>query len=190
MNSDGSRGIDIQIELGAKIPWLLGAGVGLLATGILGIIVSSTMIFFALRKEQPRPEKSIVGSTEIETGETKLKEEGEIMSAATEKTSMGMDPNVAGFLSYLLGWVTGIIFFVLERDNKFVRFHALQSIVVFGILSLVSGLIGWIPFLGWVVSGMLGVVAFILWIILMIKAYQGEKFKIIWAGDFAEKQVG
>ena len=47
-----------------------------------------------------------------------------------EKTSTGLDENVAGLLCYILGWITGIVFLVIEPDNKFVRFHALQSIIV------------------------------------------------------------
>ena len=51
-------------------------------------------------------------------------------------TSTGIQPNVAALLSYLLGWVTGLIFFLIEKDNKFVRFHAMQSIIVFGALTV------------------------------------------------------
>ncbi len=112
------------------------------------------------------------------------------MSEAGGKTSMGLEPNVAGLLCYVLGWVTGLIFFILEKENKFVRFHAMQSIVVFGAFSVVTYILSFIPFIGWMISGLLGVLAFVLWIILMIKAYQGEKFKVPWAGNFAERQAG
>ena len=56
-----------------------------------------------------------------------------------EKTSTGLTENVAGLLCYILGWITGIIFLILEPDNKFVRFHAIQSIIVFGIISVAYG---------------------------------------------------
>ncbi|MDP3142898.1 MAG: hypothetical protein Q8N14_02985, partial [Candidatus Omnitrophota bacterium] len=56
------------------------------------------------------------------------------------KTSTGIEPKVAGLLSYLLGFITGVIFLLIEKENKFVRFHALQSIIVFGFL-FVLGLI-------------------------------------------------
>ena len=112
------------------------------------------------------------------------------MSETEGKTSMGMEPNVAGLLCYVLGWVTGLIFFLMEKENKFVRFHAMQSIVVFGAFSVVTYILSFIPFIGRTISGLLGVLAFVLWIILMIKAYQGERFKLPWAGNFAEKQVG
>ena len=111
------------------------------------------------------------------------------MGEAKGKTSTGLEPNVAGLLCYLFGWVTGLIFFILEKENKFVRFHALQSIIVFGILSVAGSVAGPIPFLNWIAGAFLGLLTFILWLLLMIKAYQGEKYKIPWAGDFAEKQV-
>ena len=103
------------------------------------------------------------------------------------KTSTGIQENVAALLSYLVGWVTGLVFILLEQENKYVRYHAMQSIIVFGAIFVVTTVVGWIPFLGWTISAMLGVLALILWIILMIKAYQGEKYKVPWAGDLAEK---
>jgi len=112
------------------------------------------------------------------------------MSEAKGKTSMGLEPNVAGLLCYVLGWVTGIIFFVIEKESKFVRFHAMQSIVTFGAITVASIVLSFIPFIGWVLGWLLSVLGFVLWIILMIKAYQGQRFKLPWAGNFAEKQVG
>ena len=105
------------------------------------------------------------------------------------KSSTGLDENVAGLLCYVLGWVTGLVFFLIEKDSKFVRFHALQSIIVFGVLCVASIILRWIPLIGGVISGLIGLLALVLWIILMIKAYQGEKFKLPWAGDIAEKQT-
>jgi len=105
------------------------------------------------------------------------------------KTSTGLDENVAGLLCYVLGWITGLIFFLIEKNNKFVRFHALQSIIVFGVITVASIVLGWIPFIGWVLNTLIWLIALVLWIILMIKAYQGEKFKLPWAGDLAEKNA-
>jgi uncharacterized membrane protein len=105
------------------------------------------------------------------------------------KTSVELDENVAGLLCYVLGWVSGLVFFLIEKKNKFVRFHALQSIIVFGVLTLASIIIGWIPIIGWVIAWLIWVLAIVLWIILMVKAYQGEKFKLPWSGNLAEKYV-
>mgnify|MGYP001051711040 CR=1 FL=1 len=105
------------------------------------------------------------------------------------KSSTGLDENVAGLLCYVLGWVSGLVFVLLEQESKFVRFHAIQSIYVFGILNLAGIILGWIPILGDAISVIIGVVGIALWIVLMIKAYQGVQFKVRWAGDFAERWV-
>jgi uncharacterized membrane protein len=108
---------------------------------------------------------------------------------AKAKTSVELDENVAGLLCYVLGWISGLVFFLIEKKNKFVRFHALQSIIVFGVLFLACIIIGWIPIIGWVIAWLISVLAIVLWILLMIKAYQGEKFKLPWAGNLAEKNA-
>ena len=107
-----------------------------------------------------------------------------------EKTSMGLDENVAGLLCYVLWWVSGLAIFLLETENKFVRFHAMQSIVVFGIITVALIILSWIPVVGIVFSSIIWFIGFVLWIVLMIKAYQGVKYKLPWAGDFAEKRTG
>lgn len=102
------------------------------------------------------------------------------------KTSMNMEENVAGLLCYLLVWVTGLIFYLLEKQNKMVRFHAMQSILTFLPLTILSFALWFIPF-GWYLSWILWILTVILWIVLMIKAYQNEKFKLPVIGDIAEK---
>ncbi|MDD4980908.1 MAG: DUF4870 domain-containing protein [Candidatus Omnitrophica bacterium] len=103
------------------------------------------------------------------------------------KTSIGMNANIAAVLSYLLGFASGIIFYLLEKENKFVRFHAMQSIVTFGFLWVLSFVIMVVPSLGWVIARFIYLIEVILWVILMFKAYQGEYFKLPVAGDIAEK---
>lgn len=105
------------------------------------------------------------------------------------KTSTGLNENVAGLLCYVLLWISGLIFILLERENKFVRFHALQSIIVFGILMVASVLIGWIPFIGWLFGGLISILTLVLWVVLMVKAYHGEMYKLPWAGDLAERNA-
>lgn len=110
------------------------------------------------------------------------------------KTSTGMQANVEALLCYVLGWVSGLVFFLIEKENKFVRFHALQSIIVFGALSVLQIAVRIVmgAFLGVLVPiliGLIGLACLALWIILMIKAYQGEMFKLPIAGDIAEKNV-
>lgn len=105
------------------------------------------------------------------------------------KTALGIDENIEGLLCYVLGFITGILFLVLEKENKFVRFHAMQSIVTFLAFLVVSIVLGFIPFLGWILSVLIGLVALVLWLLLMFKAYQGEMYKLPIAGDMAEKQI-
>ncbi len=109
-----------------------------------------------------------------------------------KKTSLGMDENVEAALSYFLGFLTGILFFVLEKDNKFVKFHAMQSIAVFialFVINMVLGIILSITIVGLMLLPLIYLLELILWIMLMYKAYKGEKFMLPIAGDFAEKQV-
>ena len=105
------------------------------------------------------------------------------------ETSTGLAPNIEGLLCYALGWVTGIIFLILEQKNRWVRFHAAQSIIVFGSLNIAGAILGWIPVIGHVFTAILGLVGFVLWIVLMVKAYHGESYRVAWAGDIAERMV-
>jgi len=104
-------------------------------------------------------------------------------------TSTGIKPNAAGLLCYLVGFVTGIVFILIEKDNKFVRFHAMQSIVTFGALFVLQMILSFIPVIGWALIPLVSIATLILWIVLMIKAYQGETFKLPVAGDIAQQQV-
>lgn len=106
-----------------------------------------------------------------------------------EKTSLGLKENVEGALCYVLGWITGIVFLMVEERNRFVRFHAMQSIVTFLPLTVITVILGWIPFFGWIIGRLIWILALILWLILMLKAYQGKMYKLPIAGDFAEESL-
>jgi uncharacterized membrane protein len=101
-------------------------------------------------------------------------------------TLEGLSPNLAGLLCYVGGWISGIIFLVLEQKNSFIRFHAAQSIVVFGTLNLISILFGWIPRVGGIFAGLAAAFSFVFWIVLMVKAYQGELYRLPVAGEIAD----
>jgi uncharacterized membrane protein len=122
------------------------------------------------------------------------------------KSSTGLDENVAALLSYIFGWISGLIFFLIEKDSKLVRFHGMQSIllnalaavvafalwVVVFILALIAGQLA--DALGTII-GLLGTLlylAFVLgiliaWVMCLIRAYQGKYFKLPIIGNFAEK---
>ena len=103
------------------------------------------------------------------------------------KSSTGMQPNLAALLSYVVGIITGVIFFLIEKENKFVRFHAMQSILTFGFFLIANAVLAFIPVIGWSLMPILGIVQLIVWILLMVKSYQGEQFKLPVVGDIAEK---
>jgi uncharacterized membrane protein len=122
-------------------------------------------------------------------------------SAPAASSQSGLAENVAGLLCYVLGWITGLIFFLTDK-RPFVRFHAAQSIVVFGALMILriiigmmfvtSGLTGVVTgfSLGIMLSGLVSIVGLILWILLMVKAYQGERYRLPIAAEFADKLAG
>jgi len=107
----------------------------------------------------------------------------------TEKSSTGLEANLAGALTYVLGPITGILFLVLEKESKFVRFHAMQSTITFVVLFVISLVLGMIPILGWLLLLPLQLAILVLWLFLMFKAFKGEKFKLPAIGDMAERQV-
>jgi uncharacterized membrane protein len=104
------------------------------------------------------------------------------------KSSTGLEQNVAGALAYLVGPITGIVLLIVEKDNKFVRFHAMQSTLTFGGL-FVLWIVLTISVFGLVLLPLLGLLLLVLWILLMVKAFGGEMYKLPWVGDIAEKQV-
>ncbi|MFC6724279.1 DUF4870 domain-containing protein [Halobium palmae] len=131
------------------------------------------------------------------------------LATETTETSTGLDQNVAGALSYLFGPVTGVLFYVLEKENAFVRFHAAQSMVLSAVLVGLSvltsvasavlfavdvfvsgGLIALLVSLGlslvWLA---ISVAAFVAWIYLMFRAYQGKRTALPIAGKYAERLI-
>jgi uncharacterized membrane protein len=105
------------------------------------------------------------------------------------QTSSGMQKNVAGLLCYLAWWVTGIIFLVIEKENKFVRFHAWQSIFTFAPITIIQIILSFIPIIGWILGILVWIGSVILWIVLMYNAYQGKMIKLPIAGNLAESQM-
>ena len=106
---------------------------------------------------------------------------------------VGLDSYVAATLSYVLGWISGLIFLLIEDTDEFVRFHAMQSIIFFGGVTAVCVVfwamlrVPYINILFMVLLSVVGLFAFILWLILMVKAYQKDSFKLPWVALVAEK---
>ncbi|WP_371924986.1 DUF4870 domain-containing protein [Halobacillus sp. A1] len=110
-------------------------------------------------------------------------------SPGMKKSSTGLDENVGGLLAYILGFITGIIFLVIEKENEKIRFHAMQSTITFGAVFVISLIVNFIPIIGILISMILAPLSIVLWIILMVKAYQGERYQLPIAGKMAEDQL-
>lgn len=99
------------------------------------------------------------------------------------KLTKTQDDNTKAMLTYLAGWITGLIFLLTEKEDQNIRFHAAQSVVVFGVLNLIA----MVPLIGWMLTPIVSLIAIALWILLMLKAYQGEKFVLPVAGEYAQR---
>ncbi|HEV2835953.1 MAG TPA: DUF4870 domain-containing protein [Pyrinomonadaceae bacterium] len=124
----------------------------------------------------------------------------------TTKSSTGLDENVAALLSYIFGWVSGLIFFLIEKDSRLVRFHAMQSILL-NVLIAVAGIVLWIATfvllfagaaIGDFVGTIMGLLVTLVWILFsvglliavvmcLVKAFQKQYFKLPIIGNLAEK---
>jgi len=121
-------------------------------------------------------------------------------SSGGGKSGTGLDPNVAALLAYLFGWLGGLIFFMIEKDNKFVRFAAMQSILfnvasiaVWFVLSFVVGALalatGGLGALFGLLMPLIGIGFLIVWIMLMVKAYNNEEWELPIIGGIARNAV-
>ena len=122
------------------------------------------------------------------------------------KSSTGLDENIAALLSYVFGWISGLIFFLIEKDSRLVRFHAMQSLLL-NVLLVILGVVIWVVLfiffliaaqISGLLSGLLTVISALIWIVVLlaaliawvmclVKAYQSQYFKLPVIGNFAEK---
>jgi len=103
--------------------------------------------------------------------------------------SASRNQHLIGVLVYLFGVISGIIFLLFEKKNKFIRFHAMQSTITFGGIFLLHLIFNYLQGFGFLVNSLLSLISLILWIFLMIKAYKGEYYKLPYIGDLAEAQL-
>ncbi len=109
--------------------------------------------------------------------------------APDERTSTGLEPRLAAVLAYLLGILSAILLLVIEKKSRFVRFHAMQSLLTFGGLLIIQLVLQVIPLLGQLLSFAVGVIGVVLWLHLMYRAWQGQFYKLPYVGDRAAEQV-
>ncbi|MDN5310352.1 MAG: hypothetical protein PWP14_1746 [Methanolobus sp.] len=102
-------------------------------------------------------------------------------------TKIGLAENISGVVAYFLGFITGIVLLVIEKENKFVRFHAAQSTVVFGALFIISIILGFIPIIGWLIALFLPIIGLLLWLYLMFMAYKGNLYRLPVVAEYADK---
>ena len=108
----------------------------------------------------------------------------------SERSTTGLDANVAAALSYVLGFLTGIVFLVLEKDSSFVRFHAMQSLIFFlgyAVVTSVLWAVAWPLML--LLALPLWIVVIVVWVLLIVNAFQGHRIKLPFICDLAEQQV-
>jgi uncharacterized membrane protein len=122
------------------------------------------------------------------------------MNVVAEKSSTGLDANIAAALAYIP--IVGLVFLVIEKGSRFVKFHSVQSLVLcaalfvaYIALMIFGFVVALVPVLGWIVSFLMIFVwlalmigALVVWVIALIKAFQGEWYKLPYIGDIAERQ--
>lgn len=128
--------------------------------------------------EDPQNENEEESNQQVETNLEENK---------NNKTSTGLAENVASLITYVAGFVSGIILLILEKENKVVRFHAIQSIALTVSYFILNFVFDYVPFIGWLLNVLLYPAALVLWIVCMVQAYQGRKFKIPVLGDLADQ---
>lgn len=104
-----------------------------------------------------------------------------------KKGSMGLDENIGGMLCYI--FIIGLVFLFMEKENRFIRFHALQAVFLGVFLLLVNIALSFIPVIGWLVSLLMGPIVLFLVVFMMFQAYKGEYYKLPVLGDMVEKQL-
>lgn len=105
------------------------------------------------------------------------------------KSSLGMEENLAALLAIFFTPISAIILLIMEKDSKFVKFHAIQSIAIVVCVFVINIVLGFIPILGWILLLFINLGVFILWIVLLLKAYQGEWFELPVVGKFSMDQI-
>lgn len=105
--------------------------------------------------------------------------------AKQDSVAFGLPENTAAALCYVLAWVSGLAFLMAEKDNQKVRFHAMQALMFFGGLTVLT----FVPIIGWLLSPFVMIIGFVIWLMSIYKAYNGEDFELPVAGKMAKKQL-
>jgi uncharacterized membrane protein len=109
--------------------------------------------------------------------------------SSTRGSSTGLNSNVAAAFAYLLGFISGVTMLIIEREDRYVRFHAVQSVLVFLAALVATMIAASLPAVGWLLRALMSVATAVLWLFLMFKALTGERYKLPYVGEIAERQV-
>ncbi len=105
------------------------------------------------------------------------------------KTVIGLNENIVGAITYVGFWITGVIFLLIERNNKYVRFHAMQSLLLFLPLTLLMFIVAWAPYIGWLAAEGISFLSMFLLLLMAFMSYRGDKFKLPIVGKYAYKYI-
>ncbi len=106
------------------------------------------------------------------------------------KSSTGLPDNVATFLAYLFGWISGLVIFLLEKKNSSVQFHSAQSIVLFGSLTVLNILLPIVPALGPLLMILIAPISMILWLVLLVMSLMDNAPRLPVIANFADQLIG
>lgn len=105
------------------------------------------------------------------------------------RSTLGLDTNLAAVIAYLFGALSGILLLVVEREDRDVRFHAMQSTLTFLAVTVLSLALGSVPVVGGVLAGLVYGAAVVVWAVLMFKAFTGERYQLPYIGEIAARQL-
>lgn len=112
-----------------------------------------------------------------------------ILATSESSPATASNQNLLGAIAYLGGFVTGVILLVVEKKNDYVRFHAMQSTIFSLGLFIIMMALQFVPYFGALASWAIQLGAFIVWIVLLWKSFNGERYKLPYVGELAEKQL-
>lgn len=111
------------------------------------------------------------------------------MTAGTGGSSTGLNSNIAAVLAYAFGCVSGIVFLIVERHDRYVRFHAMQSTLTFLGVLVAALIVGSLPVGGALLTALVSIAAGVIWLVLIFKAFTGQRYKLPYVGEIAERQI-
>ncbi|MGB0088025.1 MAG: DUF4870 domain-containing protein, partial [Planifilum fulgidum] len=121
--------------------------------------------------------------------DAEMEEQRKSVDPDAMRSSTGLEVNIAGLLCYLIPFLSGLLLLLLEKNSRFVKFHAMQAVLTFGTLFAAYYIADLIPLIDGLIRFLIRVSGFVLWILLMVKAYGKEWYRLPFVGEMAEKHI-